>query len=118
MHFQILGPLRVTDDHRPEVALGGAKPAAVLAMLLLRANEVVASDRLIEDLWDGKPPATAAKTLQVHISRLRRALGEARNGDRGAIVTGRGGYMLELEPEQVDALRFEGLVTEGRAALS
>src|SRR5436190_18055052 len=54
MQFQILGPLRVTDDRRPEVALGGAKPAALLAMLLLRPNELVASDRLIEDLWDGQ----------------------------------------------------------------
>jgi DNA-binding SARP family transcriptional activator len=113
MQFQILGPLRVTDGGEHEVALGGAKPSALLAMLLLRPNEVVSPDRLIEDLWDGQPPATAAKTLQVHISRLRRAL-----GDDGPIVTSRSGYRLEIEPDQVDALRFEALVTEGTAALA
>lgn len=118
MNFDILGPLRVVTGDQRELALGGEKPAAILAMLLLRPNELVSSERLIEDLWDGRPPATAAKTLQVHLSRLRRALGEAQNGHRGPILTGRGGYMLELEPEQVDALRFESLVTEGRAALS
>src|SRR5260221_4418092 len=55
MHFQILGPVRVTDDHQREVALGGAKPAALLTMLLLRPNELVSSDRLIYDLSDGQP---------------------------------------------------------------
>jgi DNA-binding SARP family transcriptional activator len=118
MNFEILGPLRVIADDERELVLGGEKPAAILAMLLLRPNEPVSSERLIEDLWDGRPPATAAKTLQVHMSRLRRAIGETQNGDRGAIVTGRGGYVLELEPDQLDALRFERLVSEGRAALS
>src|SRR4051812_43043747 len=100
MDFQILGPLRVIDADDHEVAIGGSKPAAVLALLLLHANEVVSADRLIEELWEGQPPATAAKSLQVHISRLRRALGD------GHVVT-RGGYVLEVEPEHVDAIRFE-----------
>src|SRR3954447_19221971 len=113
MQFQILGPLRVTDGHEHEIALGGAKPAAVLAMLLLRANEVVSADHLIEDLWDGQPPATAPKTLQVHISRLRRVLGED-----GPISTSRGGYILQAEPDQIDARRFQKLISEGRQALS
>jgi DNA-binding SARP family transcriptional activator len=113
MQFQILGPLRVTDGDQRELPLGGAKPAAVLAMLVLRANEVVSADRLIEDLWDGRPPPTAPKSLQVHISGLRRAL-----GSDGPIATARGGYILEAEPEQIDARRFEGLVAEGTAALS
>lgn len=118
MQFQILGPLRVTDREGREIALGGAKPAAVLAMLLLRPNELVPADRLIEDLWDGQPPATAAKTLQVHISRLRRAFGQGGNGDGdGPIVTGRGGYVLEVAPDAIDAHRFQTLVSEGRAAL-
>ena len=119
MHFQLLGPLRVTDGDDREIALGGAKPAAVLAMLLLRPNEVVSADRLIEDLWEGDPPPTAAKTLQVHMSRLRRALGEPHNGDSGGTIqTTGGGYLLHVEPDQVDALRFERLVAEGTAALS
>jgi DNA-binding SARP family transcriptional activator len=111
-HFQILGPFRVTDDDGTEIALGGDKPAALLAMLVLRPNELVAADRLIEDLWDGQPPATAAKTLQVHISRLRRALPD------DTISTTRGGYVLNAEPDQIDALRFETLVSDGTAALA
>src|SRR3954471_23735644 len=111
MQFQILGPLRVTNGDEREIALGGAKPAAVLAMLLLRPNEVVSADRLIEDLWEGDPPPTAPKTLQVHISRLRRAFGED-----GPIATARGGYMLEAELDQIDARRFESLVAEGTAS--
>jgi DNA-binding SARP family transcriptional activator len=113
IQFQILGPLRVTDGDEREIALGGAKPAAVLAMLVLRAGEVVSPDRLIDDLWDGQPPPTAAKTLQVHISRLRRAFGAA-----GPIATARGGYVLDVEPEQIDARRFEALVADGTAALA
>src|SRR5690349_14013682 len=100
MQFQILGPLRVSNG-TGDITLGGAKPAAVLAMLLLRPNELVAADRLIEDLWEGTPPPTAAKTLQVHMSRLRRALGEA------PIETTSGGYVLHVEDGQIDALRFE-----------
>jgi DNA-binding SARP family transcriptional activator len=115
VNFQILGPLRVSDDHGREVALGGAKRAAVLALLLVHANEVVTADRLIEELWEGSPPPTAAKSLQVHISRLRRSL--SGNGDGGPIVTTPSGYMLQVDPEEVDALRCERLVAEGRAAL-
>src|SRR3954470_3736835 len=117
MQFQILGPLRVTNGDEREIVLGGAKPAALLAMLLLSPNELVTSDRLIEDLWEGDPPPTASKTLQVHISRLRRALGDGQNGGAtGPIETTSGGYMLHAEPDQVDALRFQELVTEGTAA--
>jgi DNA-binding SARP family transcriptional activator len=117
MHFQILGPLRVTDGDEREIALGGAKPAALLAMLVARANEVVPSDQLIEELWDGRPPPTANKTLQVHISRLRRALAPAGNGSGSPVVTRSGGYVLEVDPDRIDALRFERLVAEGNAAL-
>lgn len=110
--FHILGPFRVTAADGAEIALGGDKPAALLAMLVLHANELVAADRLIEDLWDGQPPATAPKTLQVHISRLRRALPE------NTIETTRGGYLLNAEPDQVDAQRFAALVGDGTAALA
>src|SRR4051812_30180960 len=121
MNFEILGPLRVTDDHERELAVGGSKRAALLAVLVLRANEVVSIDRLIEDLWDGRPPATAAKTLQVHMSRLRRALAAGRNGggDGGdGIVTRGNGYVLDVDPSHIDAEQFKQLVTEGVAALA
>ena len=112
MNFQILGPFKVIDEYGHVVELGGAKPAALLAMLVLHAKELVPADRLIEDLWDGQPPATAPKTLQVHVSRLRRALPE------GVIHTTSGGYVLNAEPEHVDAMCFESLVADGTAALA
>jgi DNA-binding SARP family transcriptional activator len=119
MHFEILGSLRVTDDNERELAVGGSKRAALLAALILRPNEVVSVDRLIDDLWDGRPPASAAKTLQVHMSRLRRALAGGGNGDRGdAIVTRGTGYALDVDPTHIDAERFKQLVTEGSAALA
>jgi DNA-binding SARP family transcriptional activator/tetratricopeptide (TPR) repeat protein len=116
VNFQILGPLLVTDDDHREIGLGGAKPAAVLAILLLHPNEVVSSDRLIDELWDEHPPPTAGKSLQVHISRLRRALGNGHGADGGPVLTRSGGYVLNVEPEQIDSARFETLVDEGVAA--
>ena len=74
MDFRILGPLEAVADGRV-VALDAAKPRALLAILLLHAGEPVSRDRLIEDLWDGRPPATAAKVLQTYVSQLRKALG-------------------------------------------
>src|SRR5687767_13551033 len=73
MEFRILGPLEVADDGR-RVELGGRKQRALLAILLLHANEVVSADKLIDELWGETPPPTAAKTLQAHVSRLRRAI--------------------------------------------
>ncbi|MFL5841215.1 MAG: BTAD domain-containing putative transcriptional regulator [Thermoleophilaceae bacterium] len=116
MNFEILGPLRVVDGDDRELALGGPKPAAVLALLILHANEVVSADRLIEELWEGQPPPTAAKSLQVHVSRLRRALGADNGG--APVVTRHSGYVLDVEPDQIDGLRFERAVAEGRAALA
>ena len=86
MDFRILGPLEVTDQGR-EPAIASGKTRALLAILLLHANEVVSSDRLIEELWGGRPPETARKSLQVHVSRLRKALG----GGEGPISTGPNG---------------------------
>ena len=80
MHFRILGPLEAVAEGRV-IPLNAAKPRALLAILLLHANEPVSSDRLVEDLWGGRPPATAAKVLQKYVLQLRRALG------RGVIRT-------------------------------
>ena len=72
--YRILGPLEVrVGDHA--VALGGTKQRAVLAMLLLRAGQVVSTDELIDGLWGERPPATARAAVQVYVSQLRRALG-------------------------------------------
>ena len=119
MDFRILGPLEALDEGRV-VTLGGSKQRALLAVLLLHANETLSADRLIEELWGDQPPATAAKTVQVHVSRLRKALGDpAGNGRGGGVVVTRDhGYELRLEPENLDAHRFERAVAEARSALA
>jgi DNA-binding SARP family transcriptional activator len=118
MEFRILGPFEVLDEGRV-VALGGSKQRALLALLVLHANETLTTDRLIDELWGERPPATATKTVQVHISRLRRTLGaRAGDGSAGAVVTRDHGYALALDPELIDACRFERLVAEGRNELA
>ena len=112
MDFRILGPLEVL-NHGCVVPLGGSKQRALLALLVLHANETLSAERLIDELWGERPPATAAKTLQAHVSRLRKALGAT----DGAVVTRAHGYELELEPGCLDTHRFERLVGEGGAAL-
>lgn len=111
MHFAILGPFEVTDDADRPLALGGHKQRAVLAILVLHAGEVVSSDRLIDELWSECAPATAAKTIQVYVSKLRKSLGD------GVLITRGQGYALQIEPAQIDVERFEMLATAGRRAL-
>jgi eukaryotic-like serine/threonine-protein kinase len=116
--FRILGPLEALDEGRP-VGLGGSKQRALLAVLLLHANETLSTDRLIDELWAERPPASAAKTVQVYISRLRKALaGGEDNGSAGGVVTREHGYQLRLDAERLDAHRFERLVAEGRGELA
>ena len=116
MEFQILGPLEVRGDTAP-VALGAAKQRTLLAILLVHANEIVATDRLIEELWP-EPPKTAANALQVNIGKLRRALDPGRSpGSPGELLITRApGYILRVEPDELDADRFERLLREGRSA--
>jgi DNA-binding SARP family transcriptional activator/DNA-binding beta-propeller fold protein YncE len=110
LQFKILGPLEVHEDGRV-VPVRAGKLAALLAVLLLRRNEVVASDRLVEELWNGDAPATAAKTLQLYVSQLRRLL------PAETLVTRAPGYILRVEPGELDAERFEELLASGREAL-
>ena len=116
MDFHILGSLEVVDGGRV-VAVGGSKQQALLAVLLLHPNETLSTDRLIEELWGDRPPATAAKTLQVHVSRLRKALAHG-NGADGVLHTRDRGYQFKLDPERLDAYRFERLIADGRAELT
>ena len=118
MDFRILGPLEVEDDGRA-LPLGGAKQRALLAMLLLRANETVSRDRLIEGLWGNRPPNTAPTALQVHVSGLRKVL-EPRRGrqEPQVLLTHPPGYLLRVDPDQLDLNLFGRLVGEGRSALS
>ena len=77
MEYRILGPLEVRQGDE-SLPLGGAKQRALLALLLLNANRVVARDRLVDELWGEEPPATAVTTVQVYVSRLRKLLGRGR----------------------------------------
>src|SRR5215216_1710438 len=119
MDFHILGPIEAIEDGRP-VVLGGAKQRALLGMLLLHANEVVSSDRLIDELWAGEGREQAGRALQVAVSRLRRALepGRATRGETEVVVTRAPGYELRTDPARLDVKRFESLVNEGRRALA
>src|SRR5215208_5067335 len=108
MEFRILGPLEVLEEGRP-FALGGAKQRALLAVLLLRANEVVSRDRLIDELWGGEPPDTAHTALQVYVSQLRKLLGHE------TIVTQTPGYLIQVSDGELDLHRFEWLVATARA---
>ena len=117
MDFRILGPLEVIDEGRV-IRLGGGKRRALLAVFLLHRGETLSTDRLIDELWGDDPPATAAKTVQVYISRLRKALtGAGSDGSDGMVVTREYGYELELAPERLDAHCFEQLVAEARGQL-
>jgi len=118
MDFRVLGPLEALDEGRP-VRLGGGKQRALLALFLLHANETLSTDRLIDELWGERPPATASKTVQVYISRLRKALtGGADDAAAGVLVTRDHGYELTLDPGRLDAHRFEALVAKGRSELA
>src|SRR6266542_1888495 len=109
MDFRILGPLEVYDNGRP-LALGGAKQRALLAILLLHANEVVPVERLLEDLWGDSQPSSGAKALHVFVSQLRKAIGEDR------VVTRRPGYLLRLDHEELDLNRFQRLREQAESA--
>jgi DNA-binding SARP family transcriptional activator len=107
MRYGILGPLEVSDDGRA-IELTGPRQRALLAILLLSANRVVSSDALVDALWEGDAPATAAKGLQVHVSQLRKLIGKER------LRTKAPGYVLLVEPDELDLARFERLREEGR----
>ncbi len=112
MEFRVLGPLEVLDDSGVPVILRSSRERAVLALLLLSPNRVVSSERLADDLWGDRPPESAAHALQVNISRLRKALRDA--GAEDVLVTRSPGYLVEVDPDAVDAARFEALLARSR----
>ena len=112
MQFAILGPLEVSVAGRT-VALGGVKPRALLTLLVLNANQPVSAERLALALWGDDAPSRAVNTVQVYVSRLRKAL-----GDPEALTTTPAGYRLRVSPGSLDAERFEQRVADGRGALA
>lgn len=109
MLFKVLGPLEVSVEDR-QATLGGPRQRSVLANLLVQINRVVPSEDLIDLVWGEDPPASARKTLQSYVTHLRRALGRERLEWRSP------GYILHLDPGELDAARFEALVREAKAA--
>lgn len=118
MEVRILGPLEVVTDGG-RVSLPAGKGRLLLAALAVHVGQVVSTDRLFEFLWGGQPPETAANTLQTHISHLRQVLEPARGRRQPSrlLVTREPGYLLDVDPGQVDAVRFERLVEEARQHL-
>ena len=107
MDFRILGPLEVAENGRM-LEIGRGKQRALLGVLLLRPNEVVAQDRLVDDLWGESPPPTAPTALHGYVSGLRKLLGADR------VETRVPGYALRLHRAELDAHRFEERLAEGR----
>ena len=109
MEFKLLGPLEVA-EHDRLLDLGALKQRALLAVLLLNANEVVSVERLVDEIWGASPPATVGKSVQVYVSRLRRQLGD------GRLLTRPPGYLLRVDDSELDVTRFEQLLEEATAA--
>jgi predicted ATPase/class 3 adenylate cyclase len=107
--FRVLGPVEVVGSEGT-IPLRGQQQRALLAILLLHANEVVANERLVDDLYGDQPPRTATASVQNAVSQLRKQL------DEGVLVTRPPGYVLRVDPEQLDLTRFERLVRDARAA--
>nr|WPS70487.1 transcriptional protein [Kitasatospora cystarginea] len=115
--LNVLGPMSARHGGQ-DFPLGPPRRRALLALLLIRLGRVVPTELLVEELWGEDPPRQAVATLQSHVSHLRRALHPADGPGRPSVLRHRApGYVLELDPEQIDVCRFERLVTDGRRLL-
>ena len=111
LEFRLLGPLEVRRGS-DQVSLGGGRPRALLALLLVHRGEAVSTDRIVDELWGESPPRSARHMVEVYVSGLRRELGKSR------ILREPPGYRVRLEPEELDVARFERLIAEGSEALA
>jgi predicted ATPase/DNA-binding SARP family transcriptional activator len=119
MQFGILGPLEVHEaDHHVQV--GGLKQRALLAILLMHANQVVSTDRLIELIWGDEAPETAGHSLQVYVSELRKALepGRRAGAPHTLLISRPSGYMIKIGDDDLDLGRFMQLVEAGRRSMA
>src|SRR6478672_10304061 len=106
MEFRILGSLEISDNGHV-LALGSVRQLALVALLLVHRNEAVSTERIVDQLWEGSPPPPAAQIVRNSISILRKEL-----GDR--LVTRSPGYLLRVEPDELDADRLQHAVEDGR----
>ena len=116
MDFRILGPMEIWDADR-RVSVGGPRHRKLLALLILARNHVVSRDQLVDTLWTGAPPASAAAIIHVRVSELRRSLGEEAAGTSPLLTVG-GGYQLVTALDDVDSARFQARAESGHRALA
>jgi DNA-binding SARP family transcriptional activator len=118
MRIEVIGPLAVRTDEGTPVEVPGAKERLVLAVLAASAPAVVSTDRLVDTLWAGAPPATARRSLQAHLVHLRSALEPGRpRGSSDLVLSRGGGYVLGMDRADLDVLAFADLVSRGRSRL-
>jgi DNA-binding SARP family transcriptional activator/WD40 repeat protein len=115
LEFRLLGPLEVWRNGEP-IPLGGERQRALLALLLLHANELVTTERLVDQLFGGDESDGTVNALRVAVSRLRRLLDDGE--DNGVVLTRSGGYLLRAQPDQVDAALFEQELEDGQRLLA
>ncbi|MEV5985180.1 AfsR/SARP family transcriptional regulator [Streptomyces sp. NPDC052051] len=115
MRYEMLGSLHVVDDAMGESVAMGRKAETLLAVLLVRAGQVVSTDELISELWNGAAPRRATAALHVYVSQIRKGLPRKENGD-SPVVTRQGGYLLRTERGEVDADEFLALVDRARTS--
>src|ERR1700761_7811153 len=115
LQFRMLGPLEAWRG-RTLLRLGGERQRALLALLLVHANELVRTEQLVDQLLGGEVSDSALNTTRVAVSRLRRLLEDGNPGE--LLLTQAGGYVLKAAPEQLDAACFERLLSEGRGLLA
>jgi DNA-binding SARP family transcriptional activator len=120
MQFRVLGPLTVVRTGQQATQISSARVRSVLAYLLIQAPHPVRSTALIEEVWRDQPPQSAANTLQTYISQVRQLLEPDRLAGQEPLLlrTVPGGYLLNIEPEQVDSWLFEEAVRDGATALT
>jgi DNA-binding SARP family transcriptional activator len=114
VEVRLLGPVEVWENGTRRVRLGGSKPVALLSALVVHLGEVLSTTRLVDLVWEDRAPATAGALVASHVAAVRRALSPA--GAASAIRTQAPGYVADFAPDQVDARRFENLVSAGRRA--
>jgi DNA-binding SARP family transcriptional activator/tetratricopeptide (TPR) repeat protein/transcriptional regulator with XRE-family HTH domain len=118
VRFRVLGPLELRDGGGRLVRLGAPKQRALLAVLLLHANQAVGVDLLVEALWGEQPPVLAMGGLRTYVSGLRRALGMGESADTPRIAALPGGYQLTVAVQELDLLVFERSASQGQRALA